>query len=232
MSYPMRINKYLANRGLTTRRGADELVRQGKVLINDQPAKLGDLVQTSDKVEVKDSLAKKAESLVYFAYYKPRGEETDKLPPAKLPKGSPQSIFPVGRLDKDSRGLLIMTNDGRVTDRLLGPAYKHEKEYEVEVDKVVNGFMLKRLEMGVNIEGYKTKKCQVSKIGPKNFRLTLTEGKKHQIRRMCAAVGLQVKDLKRIRIMNIELAKLKPGQLRPLVETEKTEFLKALSLPF
>lgn len=231
MDYPVRINKYLANQGLTTRRGADELIQQGKVLINGKPAKLGDLVQVGDQVEVKDKL-KSAEKFVYFVYHKPRGEETGSLPADRLPPGAPKNIFPVGRLDKDSSGLLIMTNDGRVTDRLLGPVYKHEKEYEVEVDKPVNGFMLKRMEMGVNIEGYKTKKCQVEKTGPKNFRIILTEGKKHQIRRMCAAVGLQVRNLRRIRIMHIGLGKLKIGTLRSLTDIEKEELLGALSLPF
>ena len=221
----------MANEGFSTRRGADELIQQGKVVINGKLAKLGDLVQAGDKVEVKDKL-KNVEKCVYFVYHKPRGEETGKLPADRLPPGVPKNIFPVGRLDKDSSGLLLLTNDGRITDRLLGPAYKHEKEYEVEVDKAVNGFMLKRMEMGVNIEGYKTKKCQVEKSGPKNFRVILTEGKKHQIRRMCAAVGLQVKGLKRIRILNIKLGKLKTGFLAPLEDGPKMELLKALALPF
>ncbi|MFA5736620.1 MAG: pseudouridine synthase [Candidatus Paceibacterota bacterium] len=230
MDYPIRINKYLATLGVTTRRGADELVERRKVLLNGRLAKLGDLVQAGDKVLVKDLPTDINENFVYFAYHKPRGEETGKLAPDKFPQNLSQNIFPVGRLDKGSSGLLIMTNDGRITDRLLGPTYKHEKEYEVETDKSVNGFMLKRMEMGVNIEGYKTKKCQAEKIGPKIFRIILTEGKKHQIRRMCAAVGLQVKNLKRVRIMNIKLGNLKPGRLRPIIETQKVEFLKTLSL--
>lgn len=227
----MRINKYLAQIGETTRRGADLLVEQKKVTINGRLAKLGDLVQAGDKVEILKTERAKETDFVYFAYHKPRGEETGKMPATRTPV-SVGKVFPVGRLDKDSSGLLILTNDGRITERLLSPTRKHEKEYLVETDKPVNGFMLKRMEMGVKIEGYKTKKCQVTKTGPKNFKIILTEGKKHQIRRMCAAVGLQVNNLARIRIMNIELGNLKSGQVRKIVDAEKMEFLKKLDLPF
>lgn len=234
MDYPVRINKYLASLGLSTRRGADELLRRGKVLINGRLAQLGDLVREGDKIMLKRPPKAEAKNFVYLAYHKPCGQEAGQWTSSKPPlaAGLPRNIFPVGRLDKDSRGLLILTNDGRVTERLLGPAYKHEKEYEVETDKPVNGFMLKRMEMGIKVEGYKTKKCQVVKTGPKNFRIVLTESRKHQIRRMCAAVGLQVRDLKRTRVLNIKLGNLKVGQWRLIAEGERAEFLKALSLPF
>jgi len=229
MEYPIRINKYLAQVGQATRRGADLLIERKKVLVNGRLAKLGDFVQRGDRVEIKEVKDEKKVELVYFAYHKPRGEETSQISVSRI---SPEKIFPIGRLDKDSSGLLILTNDGRITERLLGPDHKHEKEYLVEVDKPVNGFMLKRMELGVKIEGYKTKKCQVLKIGPRNFKIILTEGKKHQIRRMCAAVGLQVRNLRRIRIMNIKLEDLKPGAFCKIVGKEKDELLKSLKLPF
>ena len=226
----MRINKYLAHEGVTTRKGADLLVERGKVKINGRTAKLGDKIEKGDKVEIEEKAKPKAESNLYFAYHKPRGLETSEAGKIKTGKTSAAGVFPVGRLDKDSSGLLIVTNDGRLTDRLLNPKRKHEKEYEVEVDKPVLGHLLKRLEIGVNIEGYHTKKCQAIKSGLKKFRVIITEGKKHQIRRMCAAVGWQVKFLIRTRVVNIELGDLAPGDIRPLSKDERDDLLKTLGL--
>lgn len=220
--FPMRINQYLAWQKHSTRRGGDELVQKKQILINGRFAELGDKVNEKDVVEVLKS--KKPRGYLYFAYNKPVGETTDT--PIFLNK----EIFPLGRLDKDSNGLMLLTNDGRVTDRLLNPEYAHEKEYIVTVmDKLRPNFKQK-METGVNIEGYLTKKCKVELLNDFTFGITLTEGKKHQIRRMCVALHNQVKDLKRTRMMNIELGKLPPGSHRAIGGEELNTFLKSLGL--
>ncbi|MBP9711645.1 MAG: rRNA pseudouridine synthase [Candidatus Pacebacteria bacterium] len=212
-SYPMRINKYLALQKISTRRGADELITNKKVFINGKLALLGSKVNEKDKVEVRGAEEKK---YVYFAYNKPAGVETD----------SPrEGLFPLGRLDKASHGLLIVTNDGRITDSLLNPKYFHEKEYVVRTkEKLRNNFKTK-MEAGVNIEGYLTKKCKVKILNDNTFNIVLTEGKKHQIRRMCSALFQEVQELKRTRIMNIELGKMKPNSLRQIKGKELSTFL-------
>lgn len=214
----MWINKYLASEGYTTRRGADALVKTKKVFINGRLAVATDKVVPGDKIEVRGF---KVPVYHYFAYNKPRGEETDM---------SFKGIFPLGRLDKDSQGLILLTSDGRVTDRLLNPNYEHEKEYEVKVDKDLKPSFKTKMERGVDIEGYLTKKCRVSIIAPTKFKVVLNEGKKHQIRRMCAALGYAVRDLKRTRVMNIKLGILKSGERRELVGEELKKFLSALGL--
>lgn len=229
----MRINKYIAHQGLASRREADALIAAGKILVNGTPAVVGQQVTEQDSV----TLVGKTDEKRYFAYYKGRGVITHS--PAKgetdiamklAEDYSLTDIAPVGRLDKDSEGLIILSDDGRITGPLLDPDSGHEKEYEVTVDKSITGQFLKHMERGVDIEGYMTKPAQVEKTGTTRFRIILTEGKKHQIRRMCAALGYQIKSLKRIRIMNIELGKLKPNQYRIIKGSELTEFLSALGL--
>ena len=170
----MRINKYLADKKISTRRGADELIKNKKVFVNGKLAELGSQVSETDKVEVRGAQQKKYQ---YFAYNKPIGIETDS------PK---EGLFPMGRLDKASHGLLILTNDGRITDQLLNPKYFHEKEYKVETKEKLRSSFKTKMEAGVNIEGYQTKPCKVKILNDFEFRVILTEGKKHQIRRMCA----------------------------------------------
>lgn len=211
-TYPMRINKYLALKQIATRRGADELVANKKVFINGKLAVLGSKVNEKDKVEVKGTENKEYK---YYAYYKPTGIETDS------PK---EGLFPLGRLDKASHGLLILTNDGRITDKLLNPKFEHEKEYIVKTKEKLRNNFKEKMEAGVNIEGYRTKPCKVKIINENTFRIILTEGKKHQIRRMCVALFQEVQDLKRVRIMNIELGRQKPNSLREI----KGEELKIL----
>jgi len=214
--YPMRINKYLALKKISTRRGADELIKQKKVFINGKPAVLGSKVNEVDKVEVKGAEQKEYK---YFAYNKPIGIETD----------SPQEgLFPLGRLDKASHGLLILTNDGRITDQLLNPKYFHEKEYVVKTLNKLRSSFKQKMEAGVNIEGYMTKKCKVKTLNDFAFRIILTEGKKHQIRRMCSALFQEVADLKRERIINIKLSNLKSGGLREIKDEELAIFLKPM----
>lgn len=235
MEFPIRINKYLAETGIASRREADALVTAHKVLINGSPAVLGQQVTATDVVELIGKQAKKT----YLAYYKGRGiithspaeHETDIATRLKQ-DFSLTHVNPIGRLDKDSEGLMILTDDGRLTGPLLDPDANHEKEYEVTVDKPVTGMFLTIMSTGVDIEGYRTKPA-TARAHPrtqKKFTLTLTEGKKHQIRRMCAALGYQVQTLKRVRIIHIALGDLKPNQYRKLSSDELHELLRVLHI--
>jgi len=233
MAYNLtRINKYLADLGYSTRRGADELVKSKKVFINGRLAVLGSKVGEGDKVEVLKS-QKFSPAFRYFAYYKPRDVVTHS--PENGQKEiknliSLKGVFPVGRLDKSSSGLIILTDDGRLTDRLLNPEREHEKEYEVSTAENLRGSFKKKMEEGVNVGDYKTKKCAVKVLSPNSFRIILTEGKKHQIRRMAAALFLTITKLKRVRIMNIKLANLKEGEWREISGRELDIFLKSVGL--
>lgn len=218
--YPMRINKYLALKGFATRRGADELIEKKRVFINGQFAVLGDKVSETDKIEVRQK-GKPAE-YIYLAYHKPRGLSTEEI---KL-----KGVFPVGRLDKDSEGLIILTNDGRITDRLLSPKYSHQKEYFVRTKEKLRSSFKAKMEAGVKIENEMTKPCRVTILDENTFRVILTEGKKHQIRRMCVALFQEVKDLKRLRVLNVSLGKLAPNSSRSIDGSELTEFLHSLGL--
>jgi len=235
MSDLVRINKYLADQKIASRREADVLVAAGKVLVNGQKAAVGQKVKTTDTIEIIGQTKK----YQYLAYYKGRGiithspaaKEIDIATKISKDYGL-KNISPIGRLDKDSEGLIILSNDGRITGPLLNPEAQHEKEYQVQVDKNVTSGFVTMMEMGVNIEGYVTKPATVtaSKRNPKSFNLTITEGKKHQIRRMCAALGYQVQNLKRVRIMNIKLQNLKPNQYRKIAGDELKEFLEELGI--
>ena len=228
--FPIRINRYLALKGFATRRGVDELIKKRYVTVNGRMALLGDIVQHDDIVEVKKNTREKKQ-LAYIAYYKPLGIVTHSPEePQKNNNRVDKGLFPVGRLDKESSGLLILTNDGRITDRLLNPIHRHEKEYIVTIDKKVTPHTLRLLEQGVDIEGYHTKPSATQFVSDHKFRITLYEGKKHQIRRMLAALGMQVRSLKRVRIMNIELEKMKEGDMRILDGDELKKFLSALGL--
>lgn len=193
-----------------------------QVFINSKLANHGDKVTENDKVEVLKT--KNQKPYLYFAYNKPENIETEKIHPPE------KSVFPLGRLDKASHGLMIFSNDGRITDRLLNPEYEHEKEYIVKTAEKLRSSFKKNMEAGVDIEGYVTKKCRVEILNDFIFRITLTEGKKHQIRRMCSALHQQVRDLQRIRIMNINLGKLPAGSFRPIKGRELDLFLKKLGL--
>lgn len=236
MEFPIRINKYLAEKGLTTRRGADALINAGKVMVNGVRAVIGQQIGKDDTVILKENTKR---SHRYILYYKPRGvithspgpTETDIRTQIEHDHGV-KELFPVGRLDKDSEGLILLTNDGRITKRLLEPQYDHEKEYSIVVDKRVTGAFLRKLERGVNIEGYLTKPAKA--VGDARneftFSLSLTEGKKHQIRRMCAALGYQVVSLKRVRILDLKLRPLKEGAYRALSPRERKGLGTSLKL--
>ena len=230
LTYPLRINRYLALIGIATRRDADELIKKRRVTINGRPALLGDKIEKDDHVLV-NAPRQHQGTYTYIAYHKPIGIIT----PQRGEKNTrdiiaDKKLFPVGRLDSESSGLMILTNDGRITDRLLNPAHAHEKEYIVEIDKKLTPHILRILQQGVVIEGYRTKPSKTIFINDRKFRIILGEGKKHQIRRMTSALGLQVRSLNRVRIMNIELGKLKEGELREIQGEELIHFLKALGL--
>jgi len=234
LKYPVRINKYLAHQRICARREADELILAKKVRINGKVAILGDKVKENDKVVV-DTKNGSLKKLVYLAFNKPKGVITHSPQKGEaeikdvLRAG--KDVFPVGRLDKNSSGLIILTNDGRLTDRLLNPEYNHEKEYVVKVDKSVSGLLIKKMTEGIKLDdGYVTKKCIAQKISSDRFSIILTEGKKHQIRRMCAAMGYRVSSLERRRIMNIKLSSLKPGDCREIKGYELNELLKSVGL--
>jgi 23S rRNA pseudouridine2604 synthase len=188
-----------------------------------------------DVIEIDAQIEKKKENFVYFVFNKPVGIVT------RNPQGSEKSIEhiwpkaqklqPIGNLDKASQGLVLLTNDTRIVDRLLSPKYHHEKEYRVRVDKSLSPSFAKKMMVGVNIEGYVTKECEVEITGDRAFKIILTEGKKHQIRRMCAALGFQVKELKRTRIMNLRLSpELREGNGREVTVSEKMTLLKSLGV--
>ena len=230
-SYPIRINKYLAQHNYSTRVGADEMITKGLVSINGRRAVLGDKVNEGDEVVVKTK--GEAKEYVYYAYNKnvnvstnPDTTSKDILQVTRFPV----RVFPVGRLDKDSHGLIIMTNDGRVTDRLLSPKYVHEKEYVVKVEPTFSDNFIMLMSDGVRFDGFISKKCEIWRKSKDVFHIILTEGKKRQIRRMCEALHHNVINLRRIRIMNIEIGKLQPGEYREIKGKELEEFLKSLQL--
>lgn len=235
--YPMRINKYLAQKGYATRKAADELIEKRRVYINNKRAVLGDKVLETDTVDVRIDKKNPDKKLVYFAYNKPRSVITHSAQDdeSEIREMVPElveefGVFPVGRLDKDSHGLIILTNDGRVTDRLLSPVHEHEKEYVVKTKQPLRESFKEKLEAGVNIEGYQTKPAKVQILNDRTFRIIITEGKKHQIRRMVVALFNEVEDLERIRIMGILIGKVRPGEYRPIEGEELSTFLKALGL--
>jgi 23S rRNA pseudouridine2604 synthase len=228
-TFPMRINQYLAHKNYCTRREADELIAKGKVFINGTRAVLGAKVSERDVVDVKFRQKK----YKYYAYNKPRGVVTHS------PQGDEEDIamvsplkgvFPIGRLDKDSHGLIILTDDGRIVDKLLNPDYVHEKEYLVRTAEPMRPSFKEYMEKGVDIGDYVTKHCVVNPMGRRMFSIVLTEGKKHQIRRMCAALHNDAIELERVRIMNIRVKGIPPGGYRKIQGAELATFLKTLGL--
>lgn len=217
----IRLNKYLAQCGVCSRREADKLIECGKVLVNGQIASTGQQVSEADTIQVnKKILQGKAEKRVY-AFYKPIGVTcTEKDPHAEKIIADyvkcPERVTYAGRLDKDSEGLLVLTNDGDLIDAMMRGANRHEKEYIVRVDKEITDVFLSKMAEGVYLKELKltTRPCTIEKISKFTFRIILTQGVNRQIRRMCLTCGFQVKNLKRIRVMNILLGDLKPGQYR------------------
>jgi 23S rRNA pseudouridine2604 synthase len=227
----IRINKYLSESGFCSRREADRLIAQERVLINDRLAVVGDQVQNDDIVYVDSKPIKHHEAWVYIALNKPVGitSTTDLAIPGNIIEfmNYPERIFHIGRLDKDSEGLILMTNHGDIVNEILRAENAHEKEYVVTVDRVLSFDFASKMSKGVPILDTVTKPCVVEVISPKSFRIILTEGLNRQIRRMCEYFGYRVLTLKRVRIMNITLD-VPVGKHRHLRESEVRELFEML----
>ncbi|RNB78209.1 23S rRNA pseudouridine(2604) synthase RluF [Brevibacillus panacihumi] len=229
----MRINKYISESGICSRRESDKWIEAKRVTINGVIAQLGSTVSEGDDVRVDGKPISTKKKAVYIALNKPVGITcTTEL----HVKGNiidfvnhPERIFPIGRLDKDSQGLILLTNDGDIVNKILRAENNHDKEYIVTVDKPITPAFLQGMSSGVRILGTITKPCTVTKISERVFRIILTQGLNRQIRRMCAAFGYQVRKLERIRIMNIHLDGLKLGQWRDLTAKELNELQKNLN---
>jgi len=234
IKYPVRLNRYLSLKGYCGRREADTFIERGLVKINGKAAKLGQKVLENDKVEVLGKLKRLEETYAYYIFNKPVDivveEPQGKEVSVKDIFPTKEEVVPVGRLDKDSEGLMLLTNDKRIIKKVTEPQYDHEKEYVVTVDKPVTQTFLNRIAKGIDIEGYFTKPAKSEKLDERVFSIILTEGKKHQIRRMCAAGGYQVRKLRRTRIMHLKLGGLKKGEGRPLTDFERNVLLKSAGL--
>jgi len=224
-----RINKFLSEVGYCSRRRADRLIEEGKVTINGKIPELGTKVEVGDQVEVEGQRIEKSKKQenIYLAFNKPVGivcttdrrvEPNNIVDFIKYPK----RIFPIGRLDKSSEGLILLTNDGDIVNKILRARNNHEKEYIVMVNRPINTEFIKSMSNGVQILDTVTKKCIVVKLGPKQFKIILTQGLNRQIRRMCESLGYRVLSLKRVRIMNIKLD-IPTGKYRELVKKELLE---------
>jgi len=229
-----RINKYLSEVGYCSRREADRLIFEGKVTINGKIAEIGAKVEESDLVEVKGKIIEKSarQKNIYLAFNKPVGivcttdrkvEPNNVIDFIKYPK----RIFPIGRLDKLSEGLIFLTNDGDIVNKILRARNNHEKEYIVKVNRPINSDFIRSMSNGVEILDTKTKNCFVKQLGPRKFKIILTQGLNRQIRRMCEALGYRVSSLKRVRIMNIKLD-VPTGEYRELSKEELLELNRLL----
>ncbi|WP_145153770.1 MULTISPECIES: 23S rRNA pseudouridine(2604) synthase RluF [Paenibacillus] len=223
----MRINKFISETGYCSRREADKLVDSGKVTINGVKAELGSQAEEGDDVRINGKPIKEKRKHVYIALNKPIGitSTTEQHIQGNIVDfvGHDERIFPIGRLDKDSEGLILMTNDGDIVNRILRAEGRHEKEYIVTVDRAVTPSFLRGMSTGVKILGEMTLPCTVTRMTDRVFRIILTEGKNRQIRRMCSAFGYEVRKLKRVRIMNIHLGEMATGAWRELTAAEKAE---------
>ncbi len=226
MNHPdsVRLNKAISSTGFCSRREADALIEKGRVTINGQKAGLGDRVMPDDEVRVNGKLLTENDNLVYIMLNKPVGITctTDTRFDDNVVDfvNHPERIFPVGRLDKPSNGLLLLTNDGDIVNKILRAGNKHEKEYIVKVDRPVTDDFVKRMGSGIPILDTVTKRCKVERISRFEFRIVLVQGLNRQIRRMCEYLGYEVVALQRIRIMNLELGNLPLGLWRDLTKDE------------
>ena len=232
----MRLQKYLSSAGYCSRRKGEDLIVSGKVKVNGKTvSELGTKIEPGvDRITVGGKEITLEKELIYIVLNKPRGfvtscrQPTDKIVLDLV--DIPQRVYPIGRLDKDSTGLLILTNDGRLHHKLSHPSFDHEKEYEVDVKEPISDEALEEMARGVIILGGKTRPAKVEKKGPRKFRITLQEGKNRQIRRMVQAVGNSVVHLKRVRIAGLTLGKLRTGNWRHLTDPEQQRLLATVSL--
>lgn len=249
----MKLQKYLAHSGVCSRRKAEDYIAQGLVFVNGEVAHIGQIIDPEkDEVALNNQIVKEQEKLVYYIFNKPRGIVTTCLSGRDDEKGIldvvdfGERVFPIGRLDKETTGLIIMTNDGRLSNYLIHPRYEHQKEYLVDVYGKISDEALDRMRRGVKIElkdnsknsknqnlppkMYRTKPCQIERLSAGRFSIVLEEGKNRQIRRMVAAVGHDIKKLKRIRIENILLGDLNEGDFRPFTNHEKDTLFKRIGV--
>jgi 23S rRNA pseudouridine2604 synthase len=227
----MRLNKFISESGACSRREADAWIAAGRVTVNGRPGVLGTRVGAGDQVQVDGRALPTRRTEVYLALNKPRGiictTERDVAGNIVDLIGHRQRIFPIGRLDKDSEGLILLTNNGDIVNEILRVEHGHEKEYLVTVERPVTATFLSMMAAGVRIGGEKTKPAMVTRVAPATFRIVLTQGLNRQIRRMCSALGYRVQALKRVRIMHIRLGALAPGQWRDLTAAETRPLLAA-----
>ncbi|MBX3702149.1 MAG: pseudouridine synthase [Steroidobacteraceae bacterium] len=229
----MRLNKFISEHGVCSRREADAWIAAGRVTVNGAPGQLGTQVKEGDRVLVDGEPLPQRRKAVYLALNKPRGITctTERDVPGNIVDfvGHAERIFPIGRLDKDSEGLILLTNDGDIVNEILRAEHGHEKEYEVTVERPVTPAFLQMMAAGVRIGGEKTRPCSVVRCGPASFRIVLTQGLNRQIRRMCSALGSRVQSLRRVRIMHIRLGALPSGRWRELTDAEVRPLLAAAS---
>ena len=229
----IQINKYISNSGFCSRREAEKLIDQARVTINNDLALLGSRVQPGDEVHIDGESIKSKQKPIYIALHKPIGvtSTTDTKDKTNIINfmNFHKRIFPVGRLDKDSEGLILLTNDGDIVNKILRAGNNNEKEYVVTVDKELSPEIIRQMASGVNILETNTKPCYVKQENARRFRIILKQGLNRQIRRMCAVFGYKVKSLKRTRIMHIHLGELALGKWRYLTPAEITTLEKALS---
>jgi 23S rRNA pseudouridine2604 synthase len=231
----MRLNKYISETGICSRREADRWIAEGLVTINGVRGELGSRVADGDDVRVRGRPLGAKRKSTYIALNKPVGitctTERDVHGNIIDFIGHHERIFPIGRLDKDSEGLILLTNNGDIVNEILRSEHNHEKEYIVTVDKPMSEEFLRGMAAGVRILGTITKRCEVSRMAKFTFRIVLTQGMNRQIRRMCEVFGYQVRRLQRVRIVNIRLGRLKPGQWRNLTEAELRGLLQRAPNP-
>ena len=227
------LNKFISSTGICSRRDAEKFIEAGRVTINKNIAKLGNRVFEGDEVRVDGRLLAAKPKTLYIALNKPVGIvcTTDGKEKKNIVKfvGHPERLFPIGRLDKPSEGLIFLTNDGDIVNKILRAGNNHEKEYIVSVDKKITDIFIHKMSNGIPILGTVTQKCKVKKINDFTFQIILTQGLNRQIRRMCEYLDYQVTKLKRERIMNVSLGKLKTGEWRELSEEEMKEINKMIS---
>ena len=227
------LNKYISATGICSRREADEMIKAGRVNLNGQLAQSGNRVAKGDVVTIDGKPLRKKPETIYIAFNKPKGIVCTTDPKERKNIISfinhPQRLFPVGRLDKPSQGLIFLTNDGDIVNKILRAGNKHEKEYVVTVNRPITNKFLRKMSNGIPILDTVTQKCKVTQMDEFTFRIILTQGLNRQIRRMCEYLEFEVTRLKRTRIMNVELGKLKTGQWRPLSKREIDKINKMIA---
>lgn len=232
MTDGVRINKFLSEAGVCSRRNADRLIENGEISIDGVTAELGSRVYENSKVYYKNKPVEKRKNTVIYVYNKPIGQvctskDADKDSIFNY-ADFPVKVNYVGRLDKDSSGLLLLTNDGDLSDNIQKSRNNHEKEYHVRVNGDINQEFLDKMSSGVPVLDTVTKKCRIEKTGARTFKIILTQGLNRQIRRMCDYCGYRVVNLKRVRVMNIKLGDLRPGTFRELTVKEENELRKMI----